>query len=269
MAAIAIPDQFNEVFGLGSVVTIYPVKKGSKWGSAAAAVILLFLSVGVLVVGVWNALDVVRRNGPVLFWSSFIPFFLGSVFLFLLGIWAIWTAYANWKKAVVVYTNGLALSDRKGLKYLRWDEIDSIQSAVTKHYTNGVYSGTTHVYTLMKSDGTRLVLNDTIQKVEQLSDALRQNVFPLLYSKYSAAYNTGQSLRFGPVTISRQNGLTVGKKSYPWTEISKITVNQGILQVTKKGGGLFSGASAAASTIPNLEVLLSIVDQVIGVNLGK
>jgi hypothetical protein len=40
------------------------------------------------------------------------------------------------------------------------------------------------------------------------------------------------------------------------------------LKVSKKDGGWFSGASAAAASIPNLRVLLAIIHQVVGVKAG-
>ncbi len=42
-----------------------------------------------------------------------------------------------------------------------------------------------------------------------------------------------------------------------------------VLSVKKRGGGWFSGATALASTIPNLHVLLSIINQIVGVKAGK
>jgi hypothetical protein len=50
--------------------------------------------------------------------------------------------------------------------------------------------------------------------------------------------------------------------------VKEVSIHQGILKVSRKDGGWFSGASAAASVIPNLRVLLSIIDQVTGVKAG-
>jgi hypothetical protein len=46
--------------------------------------------------------------------------------------------------------------------------------------------------------------------------------------------------------------------------VKEVSIHQGILKVSRKDGGWFSGASAAASVIPNLRVLLAIIQQLVG-----
>jgi hypothetical protein len=75
------------------------------------------------------------------------------------------------------------------------------------------------------------------------------------------------TVTFGPVAISK-SGIVIGRKTYPWSEVQQVSIHQGYVKVSKKGGGWFSGASAAASTIPNLRVLLSIINQVVGLKAG-
>jgi hypothetical protein len=60
----------------------------------------------------------------------------------------------------------------------------------------------------------------------------------------------------------------LAKKTYPWIEVQQVSIQQRILKVSKKGGGWFSGARASASVIPNLNVLLNIIYQVVGLKTG-
>ena len=191
------------------------------------------------------------------------PWILAAVLLGIALLLA-WNAYTNWKKAAVIYQNGLAYRDRKGLRTWRWEDFNSMTSAVTKHYTNGIYTSTTHIYTLVKQDGEKFVVNDTIANVEALATDIRKHIFPLLYEQVAQAYNEGRNCLFGPVKLSKADGIQVGKKVYPWDQVEQVAIQKGVLSVKKKGGGWFSGASATASSIPNLEVMLSIIDQVVG-----
>jgi hypothetical protein len=100
--------------------------------------------------------------------------------------------------------------------------------------------------------------------VEDLAAGIEQAILPRLYAQVAEQYNSGQAIAFGPVVI-RKSGITIGKKMYPWPEVGQVSMERGFLRVSKKDGGWFSGASAAASAIPNLRVLLNIIDQVIGV----
>jgi len=269
MTISQVPDTFASVMGLGTVQQVYPLRKTNKWGNVVAAVVLLGGAAAVLVGGLWYTYDQWQHLGPAIVGRTIIPVLLLTVILFALGAWAAWAAYSNWKRAAVLYMNGLAYSDRKGVQAWRWDEVASLTSAVTKHYTNGIYTGTTHTYTLLKNDGSRIVLGDTISNVEELSNRIREKIFPLLYKRYADAYNSGQRVLFGPVAISKSEGLQVGKKAYPWDQVEKIAIHQGFIKISKRDGGWFSGANVAASTIPNVELLISIVDQVVGVKAGK
>ncbi len=264
MTALQIPDAFSEVFGLGAPTMVYSAKKGSRWGALLVMLLLFAGAGGALLWGAYNAYTRYLKFGPAIVVSSLTgPWILAGA-LFLIGLVISWSTYSNWKKAAVVYKNGMAYRDRKGLRAWRWDEFGSMTSAVTKHYTNGIYTGTTHVYTLIKTDGEKFVLKDTIAKVEDLAAEIRQNIFPLLYDIYAQAYNEGKPCAFGPVKLSKADGIQVGKKVYPWDEVEQVGIQKGTLSVKKKGGRWFSGASATAASIPNLEVMLSIVDQVVG-----
>ena len=188
--------------------------------------------------------------------------------LFLLGVVAAWSAYVNWNRGVGLYERGFAIRSRKGIQSWRWENIGSLTAAVTRHYTNGIYSGTTHVYTLLNKQNERLVINDVFVKVDELANAIEQNIFPLLYDRAALQYNDEQLLAFGPVTASKA-GIQIGKKTYPWAVVKEVSIHQGILKVSKKDGGWFSGASASAAAIPNLRVLLTIINQVVGLKAVK
>jgi hypothetical protein len=267
-STLQIPEAFSEVFGLGVPVAVYSVKKSSRWGMFVIMLLLCTGSGVALLWGAYNAYTRYLRYGPAIVVSSLtVPWIVAGV-LFFVALMLAWSVFNNWKKAAVVYQNGLAYRDRKGMRAWRWDEFGSMTSAVTKHYTNGIYTGTTHTYTLTKRNGESFKLNDTITEVEKLANEIRQHIFPLLYDLYAQAYNQGQALIFGPVKLSKAEGIRIGKKVYAWNEIEQVAIQKGILSVKKKGGRWFSGANAAAASIPNLEVLLSIIDQVKGLKTG-
>lgn len=258
---------FSHVFGLGSVQKICPVRKSHRTGNVLAAMIFLILAAASLLYGLWYTYGQLQSYGPAVLIKSILPFLIALIICLLIAAATAWAAYSNWNKAVVIYQGGLAYADRHGVKSWRWDEFASLTSAVTRHYTNGIYTGTTHIYTLTKNGGEKIVLTDSFPKVEDISGMIRANVFPLLYQSYAEAYNAGQRLVFGPVAISKSGGIQIGKREYPWDQVEQVSIHQGVVRVAKKGGGWFSGATATASVIPNLEVMLSIIDQVAGLKL--
>ncbi len=266
MNNLNLPEAFMSTMGLGAPREYYPAKKSNRWGGLVVAILAFGGAAAAVLYGIYQAF-VWQSYGSVMVEDQLRVPLIVAFILFLVGLLAAWTAYANWNKAVAVYERGLASRTRKGIQSLRWEDITDMYSAVTRHYTNGVYTGTTHVYTLFDRQKNKLVVNDSITRVENLAKSIEESIFPLLYAQATTQYNSGLTLTFGPVAVSK-GGIQMGKKVYPWTEVKEVSIRRGILQVSKKDGGWFSGASATASSIPNLRVLLSIVDQVVGIKAG-
>jgi hypothetical protein len=264
---LPIPEAFNATFGLGAAREYFPVTNFRRWGN----LVLFFLLLGgALLLFLWGLYDTslaYQAHGPAMIDDHLIAPLLFAALLFVLGLLAGWSAYANWNKGLAVYEKGFAVRDRKGIQSWHNEELVSFTAAVTRHYTNGIYTGTTHVYTLLNKRNEKIVLSDVFKKVEQAAQMIENSSFQLRYAPASQAYNSGQTVVFGPVAINKA-GIVIGKKTYPWAEVKLASIQQGYLKITKKDGGWFSGASAPAASIPNLRVLLSIIDQVVGLQAG-
>jgi hypothetical protein len=258
-----LPEAFQSVINFGGLKGYFPLAKRGRWTN----IVLLLISWGgaalSVLYGAYQAYSW-RNYGPVMIEDQLRMPLIVAFVLFVIGIFVAWALFANWKKAAALYEHGLAYTSRKGLEMWRWEEVAQLFAAITRHYTNGVYTGTTHVYTLIDRQNRRLVLNDSLEHIEDLGKAVEAATFPALYAGTSAQYNSGMAVVFGPVTISK-SGIQFKNKVFPWTDVKEVTIRRGILQVSKKDGGWFSGASAAVAGIPNLRVLLSIIDQVVGI----
>lgn len=262
-----IPPSFPSVIGLGKPQSWFPVRNWNRVGNLVIALVMLAGACLVILYGIYDASVAFHKHGlAVLDDHLFLPLVIAGI-MFLLGGLGGWGAYANWNKGALLCEKGFALRTHRGIQPWIWDEISSFTAAVTRHYTNGIYTGTTHAYTLLNKQGRRFVFSDVFKDVEKLALAIEQAVTPRLYDRAAAQYNSGQTVLFGPVAVSKA-GIQIGKKTYPWQEAKEVSIQQGILKVSKKDGGWFSGASAPASAIPNLRVLLSILDQVVGVKAG-
>ena len=258
-----IPEVFQTASGLGALLGYYPVRRSHRLGNLVVCLVLLAGAALVLLYGIYSSFLAYQLHGPAVIDNKLTASLLIAVLLAGLGALAGWGAYANWRKGAAVYERGLAYQDRTGLKTWSWEDILSMTSAVTRHYTNGIYTGTSHVYNLLGRHNQKVKLGDSIGKVESLARVIDTNIFPLLYPRAVEHYNSGEMLPFGPVAISKQ-GITIGKRTYPWGEVKEVSIHRGILKVTRKDGGWFGGARAPAAAIPNLRVLLAIIQQVVG-----
>jgi Family of unknown function (DUF6585) len=261
------PEEFSNVMGLGAPREWFKPRPLSRVLNLVWSFLFLGGAAALLIYGVSDTLTAVRQHGTAVIDDRLVMPLIGALVLFLIGLALAWWSYSNWKKAAVVYERGFALFDRKGLHPWRWEEIVSLTAAVTRHYTNGIYTHTTHAYTLLNRQNEKLVLTDALKNVVGLAALIEQSIFPLLYPREAERYNRGETVSFGPVAINK-SGIVIGKKTYGWGEVGQVSVEKGFLKVSKKDGGWFSGTSALVSSIPNLQVLLSILSQVVGVKAG-
>lgn len=259
-----LPEQFTSIYGLGTPIEVYSTSPANRWVSAILGVLLIGAAGLAALYGIYDTTVQVAKYGPVMFNKTIIlPLILAAV-MFFLGLLTALNAYQNWNKAVVTYEKGLAYYDNKGLQTWGWQEVEHFYIAITKHYHNGIYTGTTYLYTLQKADHSRLKLDHKFKQIEALGQLIGQKVASYQYDKLLKTLRNGQTAQLGAVQLSKES-FTVGKKNYLWEEIEQIGIQKGYLSVKKKGGGWFSGASAPVSAIPNLNALFAVVDQIIKV----
>ncbi len=264
MLTPSIPEGFPAVLtGLGTPVRYFPIRKVNKTGSLVVCILFLLGSIAVFLYGLSTAYTAYSQHGASVIAGKLTTPLLIALGLFLLGLWAGWSAWTNWTRGVLLYEKGFVIRSRKGVWNWSWPDIASITTRITRHYTNGIYTGTTHEYTLLNRQNERLRINDVFGKVEELAGIIEQNVFPLLYEPAAQLYNEGKPLVFGPVTLSKA-GPYFGKKTIPWEDVKEVSLKRGNLKISRKSGGILSGASVPTHTIPNLRVLLAIIDQVVG-----
>jgi len=167
-------------------------------------------------------------------------------------------ALQNYGMHVLLCSQGLLRTRRGQVEVVRWEQIAAFWQAVTKRYTNGIYTGTTHLYTLQRIDGVTLKFNDTLGKVEALGNAIQREVTRVQLPKYIYAYNAGNTITFGPISINQQ-GVSNGKELLPWSQNKGIEVRRGIVSVKKEGKWL-NWSSVGVPRIPNFYVFMALVD---------
>jgi hypothetical protein len=265
--SMQVPEQFSSVYGLGMPTGVFPAGSSSRWVSAVAGFLLLGGAALALLYGIYDSYVQTATYGPAVFQRVIIPPVCIAGILFLIGAVLAISAFVNWNKAVVVYEKGLAYHDRRGLQIWRWEEVNHFFIAITKHYYNGIPTGTSYLYTLKKADGSQLKLDNKLAKIQDLGRMIQQNIFPIQYERLLQALKNGQTVTLGTVILS-EDGIDIGKKAFTWAEVEQVDIQAGFVSIKKKGGGWFSGASAPVAAIPNLEAMLAVVDQIVGVKAG-
>ncbi len=166
--------------------------------------------------------------------------------------------YRSWH--VYVCTGGFVFRRGNKIEAFRWDQIEAMWQAVTKRYTNGIHTGTTHKYTVRRKDGGQVIFNDRFTDVEELGNTISHEITNYQMPQAINAYNAGNTVPFGPLSISMQ-GISNGKELLPWSQVKDIDVKQGVVTVKKEGKRL-NWSSVRVTQVPNVFVLMALINYI-------
>ncbi|HEY7414702.1 MAG TPA: DUF6585 family protein, partial [Ktedonobacteraceae bacterium] len=170
-------------------------------------------------------------------------------------IWAINTlGSANLR--VYTFTNGfIRARGRKG-EVVRWDQIQAIWEKVRQSRY-----GTHFTYTVQRSDNQIFKQGSPLQNSRDMGLSMMREVLKLQLPAAKAAYDAGQTLSFGKITVNQQ-GLNNGKELVPWNHVSRMAVQRGNA-IIEKDGHPINWSSVKSAEVPNLSVLLALVKYVV------
>ncbi len=246
----------SEAYVLGNPLNEHPAAQGRAWFSVILVGAAGMAALGCAVIAIASG-------------DTSTGVIAGLVAVALIGLVAFlaYRAYQQRGTHVVVLEKGLARVGGKQTAVIPWDDVQAVWQAVTVHYTNGIKTGTTHVYTAQTKDGQQHRFNDGVKNVETLGNTIQKEVTARLMPRYVDAYNKGGTLTFGKLTLNKA-GLSNGRETIPWGEVQQVTINRGIINV-RKAGKWFGWSSQTAAQTPNLFIFLNVIDQIVGVNRPK
>ncbi len=183
-----------------------------------------------------------------------------AAFLLLFGLYNLFypLIYNSWQ--VYVCSEGFIFSRGGKIDIFRWDQVDAMWQYSVKHYVNGIYTGTTHKYTILGLDKKRVVLNDRLSQVEKLAGVISERVTRVLYPRVLAAFRAGGVVSFGVLNVSMQ-GVSRGSEHVPWNQIKAIDVKNGVV-ILKQEGKWLNKFSVRVADIPNFPTFLALINAV-------
>ena len=245
-----IPAEARE---LGTYTAEYTPSAGRPRQVSTVTTILIFFGAVCVVLGIYWAVP--RSDGGMLCVSTF-----GLIFV---GVGVCW--YMSNKRQrdmrVLVFPDGLSYTNRGKTEIIRWDVVEAVWQDITEDTTHNVVI---HVYTVQCNDGRKFVFKDTLADVDELGRTIQEEVTRRALPRVLEAYNADQTIPFGKLSISNA-GMTKGQETLPWDQIERVWLSQGELIVEKVGKRL-RWSSFRVLEMPNLFVLLAIVNQIVGIN---
>lgn len=165
--------------------------------------------------------------------------------------------FASARKAVFLYENGIRLRNiSKRHSLLLWCQIGSIRSTGTYYHFFGLPVSDSLSLILEPVHGPDLVIPESIRNIDELAEAVKRRVYPLLYASMTEDLRQGHPLQFGVVSVENSH-LSVRGKQYPWDEVGSIWVESGNLMIENGARGRIR---VPTHQINNLELLLRIIE---------
>lgn len=190
-----------------------------------------------------------------------------AVLFAAIGVPFLGISLAQRGKIVEVYEHGLVRIRGKSVKVTRWDDIGAVWQRITRNYYNGIYTGTTYVYTIQSKNGEKFKITNVYKDVESLGNIIQSEVTKRLLPSMVRAYQSGQTVSFGKLSLNPQ-GIIYKDRQLPWNEIKDLKIERGFISVKKEGGRWFNWASVSAASVPNLFVFLAMTDSIVGIRTG-
>ncbi|HLX39629.1 MAG TPA: DUF6585 family protein [Ktedonobacteraceae bacterium] len=236
---------------LGRPTAAYRAKFAIK--KAIAVAFLFAIGLGIL------AAAILESSSMLL--STMIAVVITGVLVLALPLWIVVDAVRSRDIQVYVCPAGLLYLHSGKNEAIRWDQVESFWRKVVKTSSYGFQTGTTHRYTLRRYDGATFKFNDNINNVEALGNTIAAETARTLWPRYVAAYQAGQTLTFGKISLNQQ-GVNYGKDVLFWQQLSPIQIQRGYLTLKKVGDRQSYRKVILAAEIPNVDVLMALVNDI-------
>ena len=159
----------------------------------------------------------------------------------------------NYNVRVYTFTNGLIRAKGKAYDVIRYDQVAQVFFISKK----GSYGSVSYTLTLVRSDGTPCKFSSVIQYLGTLGSTVQSEVVRRHMPQALDAFRKGNTLSFGPLTVSLQ-GIGNGRGTLPWNMVQPIILQRGIVIVKQIGQGS-NFAKVKVTEVPNLPVFLGVV----------
>ncbi len=188
----------------------------------------------------------------------------------LVGFYFLWLAFQSSlnprqaAKRVYVFDHGFMTVNHAGPESTyRWDRISSVYQEITVNYSNGIKTGTTYVYTIIRDDDVQTKLTHFYDDIARLGRLVCDQVARTHLPAVEAKLSRGENVQFGDVSIGRP-GIAIRKGIVPWPEVEAVNVREGYVSIKRAGKWMAAGGTPAKK-IPNLYLFLHLADRFLGV----
>lgn len=236
----------------------------------------LVLTAGVFLVGAVLIGVTLSSNNGMLLPLLILAVAIGGIGL-PLGSWLVVNAVQEQRTRVLIFERGLAFERPGKVECLRWDDIATVRMKSRPWRDGSIFSSR-----LQLRSGRQITFSkhsSLFPGIAKLCDRIQLELTSRHFPIALEAFDEGRDLTFGPITINRW-GLSKGDRLLRWESIDEVQLYQGTISVfyyprpsttvadrtelLERGElQLLTWTDATPDTIPNIFVLLTLIQQIV------
>jgi hypothetical protein len=189
------------------------------------------------------------------------------VWIYMAGIWIlilIGFVFLQWKKQlpyIYLYQNEIRYRTgvfKKGT--ILKNQISGIIADHTQEQFLGIQWRNYHKVTIINNNGEKIKFDHRYKQISDFTFRLKNLIYPLLIPPLQEKFFFGETLKFGPVQVSKSK-IKVSRKEISWKDVVGIRLESGQLYISynKEPSNQPKDINIPANKIPNLEILIQLM----------
>lgn len=236
--------------------TQYGAPIGEYHGSASNPIIVGIPGALLLIIGIFFLIS--RPPSGDTSGMVFASGFLIALALLSFGF-MVWMIMRGRSAHAHLFEQGFVIARAGKTTTARWEDVASITQAITT-VKSDVVERTMYVYTITLANGEKVRVDNTFKKIDKLGDSIQRMSANVLLPRALAAYQSGQSLPFGAISLSKA-GVSNGKEAVPWSNIKQITTQSGAL-IVKRNDKQLAWVKTPVAKTPNFYIFMDLVGRI-------
>ena len=241
---------------LGSLIATYRYRP-LRWREKLVYLVMGLLAVGLpLAVGSTRYIEGYNNHGELaaVTWSR--SWFILAIFALICWSLLIVHRLRLADRYIAIHQKGIAIKIQQA-SALRWEEISGIASGAFQPSLFGMRGDIRYRATIIPNVGKPIAIRGSFENLPECITRLKARLYPILEAALKPLFVEGKWIYFGPVAVQR-DALRLYRLQLPWNDVKRVSISKGDLVVELSDQ---SSKRIAVDQIPNIEILLQLIDQ--------